>query len=49
MALESALLDLVVAAGGPIGDRWLAWLVLGGEAPTAPSFDMAWPQGPVPV
>jgi len=45
--VESALLALVVGAG-PLGDRWLAWLVLGGEAPMAPSFDAAWPRGPVP-
>ncbi|MCB0939119.1 MAG: hypothetical protein KDB72_02625 [Mycobacterium sp.] len=49
MSLESALLDAVVSGPAPAGQRWLAWLVLGGEAPQAPSFDMAWPQGLAPV
>ena len=33
MSLESALLDAVVSGPAPAGQRWLAWLVLGGEAP----------------
>lgn len=47
MSLESAFLDALVT--GPAGERWLAWLVLGSEAPPAPSFDMAWPKGTVPL
>ncbi len=51
MSVQSALLDLVVAGGGPDADAWLSWVVSGGPMPpvSAVALDITWPPGVVPA
>lgn len=50
MCVEGALLNLVVAGGGPDADAWLSWVVSGGPMPVpAVALDITWPPGVVPA
>ena len=48
--MESALLERLVAAGGPAAESWLRWLVLGESLPADRAVvDVVWPDRPLPL
>jgi hypothetical protein len=48
--VESALLEHLVAAGGPAAESWLRWVVFGESLPAGRDvLDAVWPQEPVPL
>jgi hypothetical protein len=48
--MESALLERLVAAGGPAAESWLRWVVFGESLPAGRAVvDVVWPGRPLPL